>query len=77
MPQEYSLYNDLTVLETLDYHRALHNVNFCKFSVYKLIDIMDLGDQIDQLVRDLSGGQMRRLSFACALVSILDNNIHI
>lgn len=69
MPQNYTLYNDLTVIEQLNYHRALHNVNKCKFSTFKLIDTMELGAQIDQLVSSLSGGQTRRLSFACAIVS--------
>lgn len=69
MPQNYTLYNDLTVLEQLNYHRALHNVNTCKFSTFKLIDTMELGGQLDQLVSTLSGGQTRRLSFACAIVS--------
>ena len=69
MPQSYTLYNDLTVLEQLNYHRALHNVNTCKFTTFKLIDTMELGGQIDQLVSTLSGGQTRRLSFACAIVS--------
>lgn len=69
MPQDYCLYNDLTVLEQLNYHRALHNVNICKFSTFKLIDTLELGGQINQLVKDLSGGQVRRLSFACSIVS--------
>lgn len=69
MPQNYTLYADLTVLEQLNYHRALHNVDICKFSTFKLIDTMELGGQINQLVSTLSGGQTRRLSFACAIVS--------
>lgn len=69
MPQDYALYNDLTILEQLNYHRALHNENIGNFSIYKLIDTLELGDQINQLVSSLSGGQARRLSFACAMVS--------
>ena len=68
MPQDFSLYNDLTVIEQLSYNQIIHNVVICKFACYKLIDLLELGDQINQLVSTLSGGQARRLSFACAMV---------
>lgn len=70
---DIALYNDLTVLEHLNYHRNLHNVNLGEFESYKLIDKMELSDQINQLVSSLSGGQARRLSFACSMVTFAYN----
>lgn len=69
MPQEYALYGNLTVLETIYYHKAIHSLSNNKFGAFKLLDLLELGPFSSRMVANLSGGQTRRLSFACALVS--------
>lgn len=68
MPQEYAMYKDLTVLETIYYHISIHRRRGDKFSAYKLLDLLELGPFTNRMVLNLSGGQARRLSFACSLV---------
>jgi ABC-type multidrug transport system ATPase subunit len=71
MPQEYALYGSLTVLETVRFHRALHDRTVDAFAEFKLLDLMQLGPLSERRVDTLSGGQTRRLSFVCALVLAL------
>ena len=69
MPQEISLFDDLTIEETLHYFATLyclpHSIRKerCEF----LVNFLDLPEQ-KRLVGVLSGGQMRRVSLACALI---------
>lgn len=69
MPQEISLFEDLTIEETLFYFAALYNLpplattERCNL----LISLLDLPDR-NRLVGVLSGGQMRRVSLATALI---------
>ncbi|MEJ2248214.1 MAG: ABC transporter ATP-binding protein [Candidatus Lokiarchaeota archaeon] len=69
-PQEYSLYNDLTVLENVRFFAYLYGMNKQKFKVevVHLLEILKLDDKKDTLVSNLSGGMKRRVSMACALV---------
>ncbi|MEU4619661.1 ABC transporter ATP-binding protein [Actinoplanes sp. NPDC023801] len=65
MLQESGLIGDLTVSETVDLWRDLHTDPISKDDALKKVD---LADKADTRVRQLSGGQKRRLDLALAVV---------
>lgn len=69
MPQDVALYDDLTIEETLTYFGRLYFMEEEKMrlQIDYLLQILDLPDR-KRLVCTLSGGQMRRVSFAAALI---------
>ena len=69
MPQDITLYNDLTIAETLSYFAQLSGMTSKKIDKRSqfLISFLDLPDR-NRLVGKLSGGQMRRTSLAVALI---------
>ena len=64
--QAPSVYGDLTVRENLRYFARI--VAASDQRVEESIATVDLGDQADQVVRTLSGGERSRVSLASALV---------
>lgn len=64
--QAASVYTDLTAAENIAYHAALHGAPRSAGS--EMLRLVDLADQRDRLVRTMSGGQVNRVSLACALV---------
>ncbi|MFX1574588.1 MAG: ABC transporter ATP-binding protein [Promethearchaeota archaeon] len=69
-PQEYSLYDDLTVMENIKFFGRLYGMNKHEFKakIDNLIQILRLEVKKDTLVSNLSGGMKRRVSIACALI---------
>ncbi|KAH9396286.1 hypothetical protein TYRP_019686 [Tyrophagus putrescentiae] len=69
MPQEITLYEDLTINETLRYFASLFGLSRAQVKERSqfLIDFLELPDP-NRLVRNLSGGQRRRVSLATALI---------
>ena len=69
MPQDFSLYEQLTIEETLKYFGSLYNLSYCecKERVNFLVKFLQLPNE-NRLVSRLSGGQMRRVSLAIALI---------
>jgi ABC-2 type transport system ATP-binding protein len=69
-PQDYSLYNDLTVLENIKFFAKLYGMKKNEFSkrITELIHIFQLEHKKDALVSNLSGGLKRRVSIACAMI---------
>ncbi|MFD4368691.1 ABC transporter ATP-binding protein [Rhodococcus sp. NPDC058521] len=65
--QSPSVYADLTVKQNVGYFGALHDVS--KSAVTEAISTVGLTHYATQAAADLSGGQMGRVSLACALVS--------
>lgn len=67
MPQDDSLDSGLTVAETLSFFQMCHDRKNLPIDeqVQELLTIVNIEDP-KKLVRELSGGQRRRLSFACA-----------
>lgn len=69
MPQELALYGDFTMLETMYYFGILHGMQRTavrdrgKF----LLELLELPSQ-KKLIKKLSGGQKRRVSFAVAML---------
>jgi ABC-2 type transport system ATP-binding protein len=70
MSQKFSLYNDLTVSENLDFYANLYGVpqNKVKSRLGELIDMAGLRGREKQLTSDLSGAWRQRLALACAIV---------
>ena len=64
MPQETSLYQDLTAREALEYHADLYGVpkEEVNARVAKMLDLAGLTHRKDSLVKTYSGGMKRRLA---------------
>ncbi|CAF0942665.1 unnamed protein product [Brachionus calyciflorus] len=69
MPQEIALYNEFTINETLVYFGFLHNMKRENVNRRRdfLVEFLDLPSKT-RLVKNLSGGQKRRVSMAIALL---------
>jgi ABC-2 type transport system ATP-binding protein len=63
MTQSPSVYEDLTVAENVRYFAAIRGG-----AIDDVLERVQLGSQANQLVRNLSGGQLARVSLAAALV---------
>ncbi|HNT24997.1 MAG TPA: ABC transporter ATP-binding protein [Anaerolineales bacterium] len=70
MSQKFALYNDLTVLENLDFYANLYDVPRKKLGgrLAELIGMAGLHGHEKQLASDLSGAWRQRLALACAIV---------
>jgi len=66
MTQKFSLYEDLTVLENLQFLAAVHDLPraLAKARVAEALDKYDLADRRGQLAGTMSGGQKQRLALA-------------
>ena len=66
MTQKFSLYEDLTVLENLQFLAAIHDLPrvLAKTRIEEAINRYHFGDRRKQLAGTLSGGQKQRLSLA-------------
>uniref|UniRef100_A0A3Q1IFP6 Uncharacterized protein n=1 Tax=Anabas testudineus TaxID=64144 RepID=A0A3Q1IFP6_ANATE len=69
MPQELALYNEFTISDTLTFFGRIHGLTSKETQARMnfLIDFLDL-PQKNSLVRNLSGGQKRRVSLGAALL---------
>ncbi|KAI3363418.1 hypothetical protein L3Q82_012042 [Scortum barcoo] len=69
MPQELALYNEFTISDTLTFFGRIHGLTSkeTRARMDFLIDFLDL-PQKQSLVRNLSGGQRRRVSLGAALL---------
>ncbi len=72
MPQQYALYEELSVSENLEIFSNLNNIS--KKSEVKnrsndLLNLIELSDKAKELVRNLSGGMKQRLSMAIAMIN--------
>lgn len=71
MPQEFSLYKELTALEMIDYIASLNGVKDKKLRYKKVMDTLDqvnLTKAKDQKIGGFSGGMKRRLGIALSVV---------
>ncbi len=71
MPQEHSLYGDLTGIENLVFYARLYGLEKQEISdkIPKLLKRVGLGDAARRLVKTYSGGMKKRLSLAAALLN--------
>ena len=68
MPQNFSLYDDLTVSENLDFIARVYNIPHRQRAIAEIIDTMNFKDRKNQLAGSLSGGWKQHLSLAAALL---------
>jgi ABC-2 type transport system ATP-binding protein len=70
MPQQFSLYEDLTARENVGFVAALYGIGPFRRGglIRRALQVVDLWEERNKLARELSGGMQRRLELACALV---------
>jgi ABC-type multidrug transport system ATPase subunit len=68
MTQRFSLYDDLTVFENLDFVASVYEMPNKRAAVEAMIERMGLGDRRDQLAGQLSGGWKQRMSLAACVL---------
>ncbi len=70
MSQKFSLYNDLTPVENINFYASIYGVPKKDRAdrVKELIKMADLSGNERQLTRNLSGAWRQRLALACAIV---------
>jgi ABC-2 type transport system ATP-binding protein len=68
MSQKYGLYDELTVLENINFYGAIYGLlgDAREARVASLVRELDLGDRVHQFAGTLSGGWKQRLALACA-----------
>ena len=70
MSQKFSLYDDLTIAENIEFYGGIYNLTDDVISQRKeeLIGDVGLGDVANQLTRDLPLGFKQRLALGCSLL---------
>ncbi len=70
MSQKFSLYEDLTVGENLDFYSGIYRLSARIKSERKIwaLDMAGLKDRTDDLTRNLAGGWKQRLALGCAIL---------
>jgi len=70
MPQDFAVYDDLTVMQTLRFFGALYDLSRQDVEArgQELLELVQLTDRRDQHVGTLSGGMRRRVSLAVSLI---------
>ena len=71
MPQRFSLYGDLTVMENINFFGSLYGLsrNLIIERVHEILNITGLGPFKKRLANQLSGGMKQKLSLSCALLT--------
>lgn len=67
LPQKFSFLSNLTVKEAIEYGFLLKNLKIDD-SVFNLIERVNLVNEKDKLIKNLSGGMLRRLGIAISMV---------
>ncbi|PKM88789.1 MAG: ABC transporter ATP-binding protein [Firmicutes bacterium HGW-Firmicutes-12] len=71
MSQKFSLYDDLTVEENLNFYAGIYNVNSKerRSRTQEMLEMSRLTGREGELVANLSSGWKQRLSLGCAIIS--------
>lgn len=71
MSQKFSLYDDLTVAENLNFYAGLYSVprRELKDRVREMVAMAGLTERENELTVNLSGGWKQRLALGCAIIS--------
>lgn len=71
MSQKFSLYQDLTVLENLDFYAGIYRIakRQRKSRMEEMVALADLQGSENKLVAALSQGHKQRLALACAIIA--------
>jgi ABC-2 type transport system ATP-binding protein len=68
MTQRFSLYEDLSVFENLDFVARVYGMPNRREAVGRILERMELGPRRDQLAGQLSGGWKQRLALAACVL---------
>lgn len=68
LPQDFGLFDELTVAQFLDYMAALKGIREPKAVIGETIRKVNLGEKTKSKIRTLSGGQRQRVGIAQALL---------
>lgn len=70
MSQRFSLYEDLTVQENIDFYGAIYGLGPSRLMERRrtVMELVGMGDRQGQMARTLSGGFKQRLALACSLL---------
>ncbi|MGI6679644.1 MAG: ATP-binding cassette domain-containing protein [Dehalobacterium sp.] len=70
MPQKFSLYGDLTVMENLIFYAEIYEVprRVMKERIDYLLNFSNLKEHINKLADQLSGGMKQKLALSCNLI---------
>jgi ABC-type multidrug transport system ATPase subunit len=70
MSQRFSLYEDLTVEENIDFYGAVYGLTERDMAAQRrrVVDLVGLEERMEQLAATLSGGYKQRLALACSLL---------
>lgn len=70
MPQQQSLYADLSIDEHLEFFRAMYQISRSEFKAKRdeLLEVTRLGSFVDRPAGKLSGGMYKKLGLMCALL---------
>ncbi len=70
MSQRFSLYEDLTVMENLDFYGSIYGLDGkpLKHAISRVVDMAGIGDRKNDLVKNLPGGIKQRLALGGAIL---------
>lgn len=70
MPQKFSLYGDLTVMENLEFYSEIYQIpkKVSKQKIEQLLEFSDLAKHSYKLSDQLSGGMKQKLALSCNLI---------
>jgi ABC-type multidrug transport system ATPase subunit len=70
MSQRFSLYEDLTVQENIDFYGEIYGLNRAELAARRrsVVALVGLEDRLVQMAATLSGGYKQRLALACSLL---------
>jgi ABC-type multidrug transport system, ATPase component len=71
MPQRFSLYGDLTVMENIQFFAAMYNLkrNVVEERANDILTLTNLNDFRQRLADNLSGGMKQKLALTCSLIT--------